>query len=498
MTANIKLDTTFRGVQLRNLRPLLAEWLLGNRGFQNLSRSAKIGLDEYTIIGLIEECYRAGLMEFGPEKYCRPGIENRFLKLTGQGIGIAAASATKRTSKKVAMTHLEDLLSRCSTNNADTKSPVEIGEVWIYGSMLDETKEDVGDIDIVILARRKAAFEGRSITTHIDEHFPGLLPKTRDPLSFNAESAFLQKAVYGPRRHAVFSPNSLDTLINLHCPCAKVFDSAAGGRIEFTLLPHHPESIERAATVRPRAIVPDFPLPLTAFTPTPAKLAAGRHTNSMWSSRDFDILSADEAKVKLDGRVLKGTELSPDSIIFIPGQQRTASTAIILDRKFTIENANTDHERWVIDARVSLHGSRAGFGPAWVKPVEKTISAALGADLTRLIGHRHEMKSTADIRSSLSLTKSSGEGRSLVNSVARNIGSQIFSEYQEEATKHLKFGIDFSTTSMHYEFKSIFSMDDPAIENLGPKLNVDLDKMKASSRYQSLWQMAYTNENPGR
>lgn len=493
MTANIKLDTTFRGVQLRNLRPLLAEWLLGNRSFQNLSRSAKIDLDEYTIIGLIEECYRAGLMEFGPEEYHRPGIENRFLKLTGQGIGIAAASAAKRTAKTVAMTHLQALLDRCGANNADIHSPIEIGEVWVYGSMLDAAQKDVGDIDIVILARRKAAFEGRSITAHIDQHYPGLLPKTRDPLFFNSDSAFIQKAVFGPRRHAIFSPNSLSTLINLHCPCAKVFDSSAGGNVEIVTLPHHPASTERAGSVQPRATVPNFPVPMKPFTPTPVQLAAGRHTDSMWHARDFDILSSDEARVRLDGRILKGIELSSDAVIFIPGQQRTASTAIILDRKYSIENPGSEYERWIIDAQLWLRGSRAGFGPKWVEPVKQTISATLGADLTRLLGQRHEMASTADIQASISLVKSSSEGRALTSGIGQYIGSRVFSPYQSEATRHLKYGVSLTANSDVYEFESIFSMDDLGIEDLGPKLNVDVDKMKASFRYQSLWQNAYTN-----
>ena len=492
MTVNISLDTTFRGIPLRNFRPLMAEWLLGTRNFSYLAQSKKIDLDEYTIVGLIEESYRAGFMEFGPEEYVRPGMENRFLKLTGQGIGIASASATKRTSKKAASEHLQNLLERCGDNNRNDLSPIEIGEVWIYGSMLDEAKEDVGDIDIVVLARRKSAFRGRSIVKHIDQHFPGLLPKTRDPLFFDADSAFIQKAVYGPRRHAIFSPNSLQTLINLHRPCAKVFDSAAGGRVEIVTLPHHPFSTERAATIQPRAALPEFPVSLQEFTPTPVQLAAGRYTNTMWSARDFDILTADEARQRLDGRVLKGVELSSDAVVFIPGQQNIASSAVIFERKYSTDNADPEYEQWTIDAQLSLRGNRAGFGPKWIEPVKQTISTTLGADISRLLGHRHEMKSTADIHATLSLVKTSSEGRDLVRGIGKYIGSRVFSPYDSHSTRHLKYGVCFSANSDVYEFESIFSMDDFELEELGPKLNVDLDKMKSSSRYQTLWQSAFT------
>ncbi len=490
MSVSINLNQTFRGIQLRNLRPLLAEWLLGSRSFSHLSRLSKIDLDEYTIVGLIEECHRAGFMDFQPAERARPGVENKFLKLTGQGIGIASAAATKRTDKAIAYGHLNKLLERCRANNANELSPIEIGEVWIYGSMLDDEKLDVGDIDLVVLARRKEAFKGQSITRHIDEHFPGLLPETRDSLFFDADSTFTQKIVYGPRRHAIFSPNSLDILIKLHQPCAKAFDIEAGGVIEIVKLPHHPLSTGRADSIQPRATMPIFPVPLHPFTPTPAYLGAGRLTDSMWSAHDFDVFPASEAEARLDGRLVRGPTVSDAATVFVPGRQNKATTAIILDRTFIIQNEGTNEECWSLNAELSICGKKAAFGPGWVDPVKKVIARTLGADMTRLMGHRDEKQSTADISVKLSLTKPSKEGRDLVSDIGEYIGSRVFSSYEPEATKHLKYGLTFIAEKLIYERDSIFVMDDLEIEELGPNLSVDLDKVRTSARYSVYWSNA--------
>lgn len=490
MTVNGKLHHEFRGISLKRLRHILSESLGGEiPSFGYLARSSQVNLNTPSVIGLIEEARTAGLLEFGEVEVCHPNHDNSFLTVSPTGLGIATLSGTTRQDKAKAQAHLDALLERCAANNNDPLSPIRVQEVWIYGSMIQDDRSDVGDIDIVVLSSSDTKLRGKTLEKYIDETYPGTLPSTRN-MFFDPLEAFNQKAVFGTRKNPIFSKAGMQSLIDLHCPCAQVFDASRGGKVDAVVIPHHPLSEYRASTVRPRAIQPTFPIPLNDFKPTPISLTAGRYTNPWWEPHAFDLVDTTEATTRIDGRVLNSITLddTTDCVVPVTKDGRKCLAAATLKRSLKVTEAGTDHELWTLTASIDIAGNTKSSSDAWITSVQELFRQTIGADLFRLLGRRHELAGTADILISVQPLRSNTSTKALVEAVSNGISRDFFHRHCT-LDPHFKYGIELQGGKKVDEFyDNVHCMADNQHDDLGPNCNLDFNKIKASVRHLEYWE----------
>lgn len=162
--------------------------------------------------------------------------------LTEAGVSLASARATKRVPKSKASAVFERFLSACEAVNRRDDLPFRVDEVWLFGSLLNPDKEDVGDIDFVPVIGSTKLRPGTE--THSDWYWDlarelGLM---RQITISNHYELVQSRILYGGRRHSLFAPTDLYDLTSLACPCQLVFDIARGGRVDDPVRPMHPDA----------------------------------------------------------------------------------------------------------------------------------------------------------------------------------------------------------------------------------------------------------------
>ena len=207
------------------------------------------------------------------------------MDLTVAGRAVLSATAAPRMKKAKAEKLFEGVLLNARAVNSDPKAILSIRKIWLFGSMVDESKSDVGDIDFVVEWDRREVVRAK-LTSWVDEleqyvrvNYPGLLPDGYDRFHHSAEEIFLARMLYGKRRAPVIAPNSLTTLKDLHRPCRLVFDASRGGIVDDPVLPHHPDSRHRSRTIRPRLKMPELSRVPRGFRPTSIGWLGGRDRN---------------------------------------------------------------------------------------------------------------------------------------------------------------------------------------------------------------------------
>lgn len=153
--------------------------------------------------------------------------------------------------------------------------------MWLFGSVIDDNKNDVADIDIVPIFGRPehfSGFEGRKARfRELADQMGGidLIERAGVFAPFRAESFVIGQLIYGGRRHHLLAPNDLDQLLQLGCQCKLIFDKKRGGEVEDPVLPRHPNSHGRSNSIGDRHEMPDLfanrkrlrPLPATMTKP---------------------------------------------------------------------------------------------------------------------------------------------------------------------------------------------------------------------------------------
>lgn len=102
---------------------------------------------------------------------------------TLRGSGLASASFLKPIIRAKAETLLAGVLDRAAAYNADPDKPLWIEKISLFGSLLDETATDFGDIDLHVALKDRAEHDaaeaavayarasGRTFGSYIDEIF---------------------------------------------------------------------------------------------------------------------------------------------------------------------------------------------------------------------------------------------------------------------------------------------------------------------------------------
>jgi predicted nucleotidyltransferase len=76
---------------------------------------------------------------------------------TVRGNALASASFAKPITRATAQRHLDGLLERVRTYNADRSKPYTVARVTVFGSYLDKSQDRLGDLDLAIQVVRRGS-----------------------------------------------------------------------------------------------------------------------------------------------------------------------------------------------------------------------------------------------------------------------------------------------------------------------------------------------------
>ena len=90
------------------------------------------------------------------------------------------AKTGRRYTRATVEKNIAELLERIAEVNASETMHYWVDEAWLFGSALDDTKADYGDVDVVVRITRRGEFDpdeaiayaaasGRSFSTYLDQ-----------------------------------------------------------------------------------------------------------------------------------------------------------------------------------------------------------------------------------------------------------------------------------------------------------------------------------------
>jgi hypothetical protein len=251
MTLHIDKAETVLGLPLMTIREVLRTWRHKNSDVFKIVEYASINIPEWIIIAILQDAKDRGWI--GTE-YTDTGIKDG---LTALGEAICMATGKSRMAKAKAWQLTNNVVDRIAEVNADQAIPLEFMQVWVFGSLIDDRKSDVGDVDIVFTAKtRKEKTSWYQFL--IDLKGSTGLQHPNGIWSPWDVAWVANKLVFGKRRNSIFAVNDLQTLMKLHRPCQLLFDHDRGGRVHDPALPHHPDSVARSHDVGEPLRLPKF------------------------------------------------------------------------------------------------------------------------------------------------------------------------------------------------------------------------------------------------
>lgn len=176
--------------------------------------------------------------------------------LTEAGLAITGGK-TRRSPLLTAQRILDELLTRAERMNADPMSPKIVERIWLFGSVMRE-QETVGDIDLAVETAFNPAFGDQEARW---ARMRELAAQTPNHLSYPERFMWREKrSLFGERRHPLLAGAQLDSedLKELGVPCRLIFDHRRGGRVHDAVIPRHPASPGRSASMSAPRESPDL------------------------------------------------------------------------------------------------------------------------------------------------------------------------------------------------------------------------------------------------
>lgn len=260
MTVHIPKGATFLGVPIITVRNVLKAWKHGSSsGAAEIAKRKDVDLDPRLVMILLEEFRDRELI--GPED---DGCGQMIDGLTDRGRAVVAATGQKRISKSDAQKILDGFVANCVALNRANSTPFSISKVWLFGSLIDPGKADVGDIDIVVELEdspaSKQLYKEAAKAFDIYHNF-----------EFIEHAQVKHRLLYGKQRHSRLAPNDISTLRDLACPCQVIFDRMQGS-VNEPMLPKHPLATVRAEHIDDKLVFPDLSLGKKPLRPLPVDL----------------------------------------------------------------------------------------------------------------------------------------------------------------------------------------------------------------------------------
>jgi hypothetical protein len=376
MTTNIGKDDKFLGYPAIKLRDLLKVWERGKRTPNEIAQDKTLGLSANACAAMLSEAHERGFMEF--DEYGQ-------IDLSDAGRAVAWASAQKRSSKTAADKVLGAILDNAMKLSKDENAPIEIDQIWLFGSYVNPAKDEIGDLDIAFSTRKRpfaADMSWREINAVIDANYPGLLPESVDP--WRQERHWVNRMLFGKRKHPLISATDIDILKDLHQPCRLVYDNSQGGVVAAVDYPHHPDSLQRGSHVRERLHMPDLSTNLAPFEPTSARIqmSARNMATEAPCVIGYDRMSKEDlaklASAPLDGK---------GSFAFVVDD--TGGRAIF----HVTREADLSGDVWQYRMRIDAvqMPKKFDFGHYTARIYAECVGAFFGADVLRLVDRRAAM-----------------------------------------------------------------------------------------------------------
>lgn len=364
MTTHINRGDKFLGYPATKLKAMLTSWAKGTKDPYSLACLAPIKLTPAAVTAFLGECYDRGYITLGvsPEMEPMPDRDRfRHAMLSPSGLAITSASAKKRSSKEAAAKVLEQLLKNAQALAGDENAVTDVSKIWVFGSYIDQAKQDVGDLDIVIERRTRPVWERRSfeyISEHIAKYYPTVVPTDFDPLYL--EEHWFKRMIFGARRHHLIAENDIGTLKKLYRPCRLVFDLSRGGIIQPVDFPNHPESFGRANTINDRLEMPDLTSAKGDFQFISAELFGPKY-RPRYTRQEVIITSKSDlpknvanrlSDLPIDGRrhfaILVTSGDRPDALLYVTRKVEFYSAIwdYSMDVKCLSQSRNADLAQW--------------------------------------------------------------------------------------------------------------------------------------------------------
>jgi hypothetical protein len=401
MSVTIDRKQHFLAIPLVTVRNVLHAWRFGSTEEPHeIARRSNIKLHPSTVMVLLEELRDRGLI--GPEE---DECGNTTDGLTHAGLALATASARKRTPKAKAREVLVNFLEACGRANARNDLPIEVQEVWLFGSMINPEKEDVADIDLVMISRFREDFQGDR-----NKRFEELAKEIGgEDVLWNrrwypgwATGYVFNHVLHQGRRHPLLAFGSTNLLAALACPCQLIFDAARGGIVNDRVLMRHPTSQGRAKTALDKLVLPDLGARRRPIRPISASLANPivDDRGSGWWAR---IVSAPP----VPSRVKQNALMKRLNLDGCNGRERVCAiscdgrgdnadqpkVAVIYDREIVERDETIDV---LLQFRESAHlGRRPNF--LHIHAIFEWIATLLAADIERVMRRDEEIDGNRSI-----------------------------------------------------------------------------------------------------
>lgn len=194
------------GHSIRSIRDMLRR--MGDHSFcaEDVAQNLRVTLAKAKSI--VRRLVQRGWLELVPKNELsdvRRRKRTQFFERTIAGNSLAMARAMKRISRREASARLKALVKRAKAINADEEFGWYVKEVHLFGSYLDSSAADIGDIDLAIVLKPRPII-GRNLVEH------GL---KRAEASEKILRSYLQKITYAEREVRLRLKNR-DPYISIH------------------------------------------------------------------------------------------------------------------------------------------------------------------------------------------------------------------------------------------------------------------------------------------
>jgi predicted nucleotidyltransferase len=420
MTVNIRPGTTFLGHPVTKLRTLLTSWAKGKRDPDDLAYLKSVALSPASVLALLGEAYDRGLIQAVVPDYVPEDIPSRedykVCELSNAGLAVTSASASKRSPKDAAKRVLDKITENSARLASDPNALYCVDQIWVFGSYIDNSKVDVGDLDIVIERKRLPLAEPMDYVqknAHIERYYPGAVPESVDV--FWRQDHWFKKMVFGPRRHPLVSENTMDTLQALHQPCALVYDRSRGGVIDPEYFEHHPDSTGRSGEIQERLVLPDLDQVSDDF-----RMVSAEFYTPLFNGRDWHEHTVIVDKAKLSKNVQRLLEDVP-----VDGREHFAilvetgkkMQALLHVHRTVIFNGSV----WSYDMNVKcLYAAKnADYGRFGKYAGGELLWTLFNADVVRLAARRSQIGGYQDIDAWMTMCRRSTAIPGLTDEISR-------------------------------------------------------------------------------
>lgn len=241
MGHQIAKGDTFLGLPAIAARDTLRDWVDGRwRDPFSMTPTRATPHDAVSRIAILSEMTAMGWFSSDTAGYSNA----RLASLTPEARSFMAASMGKRIPRDRALAMANEVIANAAAFNGLPRQIKTIPRIWLFGSLIDDSRHDVGDIDIVIEQDFSPWYLGLGAEDkrRADGEAAGQVGARTFMQALYAPEQIARTAALGGRKRPAISLADVGALKSLGCPCRLVYDIGAGASIDAPNLRRHPDS----------------------------------------------------------------------------------------------------------------------------------------------------------------------------------------------------------------------------------------------------------------